>query len=215
MPTGACCAEADADRFQSTSGIMGAVGAGRRRRCMLAGVIQEARAHTNGAKGRSVAAKARWLWMNQSGNFPISPVSFPAGGDGNWSFLCAVGFVSRASANPPPPPFFLAQPRFLKRELANGDGELNTNPPPTPCHAAVPVARSKKRPSRPKPKGNGRPIRTEGSLAKGRAVEGSWGQPRARVPSRRRRGRPRRVGGVRFLCFQPRGRQNGKKSDNR
>ena len=39
-------------------------------------------------------------------------------------------------------------------------------------------------------------------------MEGAWGQPRVRVPSRRRRGRPRRAG-VRFLCFQPRGRRPG------
>ena len=67
---------------------------------------------------------------------------------------------------------------------------------------------SSKRPSRPKPKGNGQPIRTRGSLANGRTVEGAWGQSRVRVPSRRRRGRPRRAG-VRFLCFQPRGRRPG------
>ena len=43
------------------------------------------------------------------------------------------------------------------------------------------------------------PTRTRGSLADGRTVEGSWGQCqcRVRVPSRRRRGRPRRAG-VRF-----------------
>ena len=50
---------------------------------------------------------------------------------------------------------------------------------------------SSKHPSRPKPKGNSQPIRTRGSLANGRTVEDAWGQSRVRVPSRRRRGRPR------------------------
>ena len=40
-----------------------------------------------------------------------------------------------------------------------------------PAHA-VPVARSK-RPPRPKPKGNGPPIRTRGPLANGRTAEGA------------------------------------------
>ena len=52
----------------------------------------------------------------------------------------------------------------------------------------------RKRPPRPKPKGSGQPTRTRGPMANGRAVEGAWGQSGVRAPSRRRRGRPRRVG---------------------
>ena len=65
----------------------------------------------------------------------------------------------------------------------------------------MPVA-SARRPSRPKPKGNGQPIRTRRSLANGRTVEGAWGQSRARVPSWGRRGRPRRAR-ARFLSLLP------------
>ena len=66
------------------------------------------------------------------------------------------------------------------------------------------IGSSSKHPPRPKSKGSGQPIRTRGSLANGRTVEGAWGQSRGRVPSLRRRGRPRRAG-MRFLCFQPGG----------
>ena len=46
-----------------------------------------------------------------------------------------------------------------------------------------PCRSSSKRPPRPKPKGNGQPTRTRGSLANGRTVEGARGRGEAKPPS--------------------------------
>ena len=56
------------------------------------------------------------------------------------------------------------------RRVRGDDDEFNINPPTRPRRA------SSKRPSRPKPKGSGQPIRTRGPLTNGRAVEGARGQ---------------------------------------